>query len=173
MVGKGKITLRAIEENDLDLIQTWRNNEDLRRYFREYRDFSKTQIKNWYQKMIQSKNFEMFLICNEKEPVGVSGITYIDWINRHGDVHFYIGKKGAWIENKISPIAIDLILSFGFKNLNLNKLWVEIYEIDKKKISFFKEKKFEQDAILRDHYFYKGKYHNSYIYSLLNKDFKE
>ena len=51
ILGKN-LKLRAIEKSDLKLIQTWRNDERLRRYFREYRDFSLTQLENWYNNMI-------------------------------------------------------------------------------------------------------------------------
>ena len=41
--------------------------------------------------MLENKNFEMFVIVDleNNEIIGVTGITYIDWPNRHGDVHFY------------------------------------------------------------------------------------
>ena len=57
-----------------------------------------TQKEVWYDNMIQSKNSEMFVIVDldNNETVGVTGITYIDWPNRHGDVHFYIGKNAEW-----------------------------------------------------------------------------
>ena len=44
--------------------------------------------------MISDDKFEMFVIidCETDEIIGVTGLTYIDWINRHADVHFYIGK---------------------------------------------------------------------------------
>ena len=102
MVILENIGIRAIEKSDLDLIKSWRNNEKLRKYFREYRDFSMTQKEDWYNKMITSNNFEMFVIIDLKtnEIVGVTGITYIDWPNRHGDVHFYIGKNSKWIDKK-------------------------------------------------------------------------
>ena len=92
MVIMGNIGIRAIEVEDLPIIQRWRNDERLRKYFREYRDFSLTQIKDWYFKMINDDNFEMFVIVNLKddEVIGVTGITYIDWPNKHGDIHFYI-----------------------------------------------------------------------------------
>ncbi len=172
MVKLNNIGIRAIELDDLSIIQSWRNDENLRKYFREYRDFSMIQKKNWYAKMIESKNFEMFVIIDleNNESIGVAGITYIDWPNRHGDVHFYIGKDGAWIDKKYAPTAIKLILNYGFKTLNLNKLWAEIYEIDSKKLDFFKSLGFEIDATLREHYYYDGKYYNSHILSLLRKD---
>ena len=173
MVILNGIGIRAIEVEDLPLIQSWRNNEDLRQYFREYRDFSLDQKKDWYSNMLKNNNIEMFVIVDIKrlnEVVGVTGITYIDWPNRHADVHFYIGKNGQWIDDKYSPIAIKLILNYGFNTLNLNKLWAEIYEIDFKKLSFFKSLGFQIDATLRDHYFHNGKYYNSHILSLLKKD---
>ena len=65
---------------------------------------------------------------------------------------------------------MQLILNYGFKTLNLNKLWAEIYEIDNKKLKFFKSLGFEIDATLREHYYYNGKYYNSHILSLLKRD---
>ena len=95
-----KLAIRAIEKTDLPLIKSWRNDESLRRYFREYRDFSMVQKENWYDGMIGDNRFEMFVIedytindgVRDSKPIGVTGVTYIDWVNRHGDVHFYIGK---------------------------------------------------------------------------------
>ena len=174
MIKLNNIGIRAIESDDLKIIKEWRNDEDLRRYFREYRDFSKGQIMEWYEGMIRSKDFEMFVIedLSNNEVVGVTGLTYIDWVNRHCDVHFYVGKNSDWIDEKIAPTAINLILDYGFNYLNMNKLWAEIYEIDQKKLQFFKSKGFKVDAILRDHYFYDGKYVNSNILSLLRNEYK-
>ena len=167
-----KIGIRAVEKSDLLLIQSWRNDESLRQYFREYRDFSITQKENWYNNMITDNRFEMFVIkdCSNDVSIGVAGITYIDWVNRHGDVHFYIGKDSEWIDRKYSPEAIKIILAYGFNTLNLNKLWAEIYEIDTKKLDFFQSLGFKIDASLREHYFYKGKYYTSHILSLLRSE---
>ena len=168
------LKLRAIEKSDLPLIKIWRNDERLRRYFREYRDFSTTQLENWYNNMIVDNHFEFFMIesNNYKDPIGITGITYIDWVNRHADVHFYIGQGFKWIDNKNAPEAFKLILDYGFNILNLNKLWAEIYEIDDKKLSFFQERGFKIDANLREHYYYKGKYYTSHILSLLKNESK-
>ena len=174
MVIIDNIGIRAIEIDDLAIIQKWRNDENLRQYFREYREFSMTQIKDWYIKMINDNKFEMFVIVDliSEELIGVTGVTYIDWVNRHADVHFYIGKKSSWIDEQYSPCAFQLILNYGFKILNLNKLWAEIYEIDVKKLAFFKNNGFRVDATLRDHYYHNGKYYNSHILSLLKSEFE-
>ena len=167
------VAIRAMERADLPLVQTWRNNEKIRQYFREYREFSMSQKESWYEDMLKDNRFEMFVVvdCKSDEVVGVTGLTYVDWVNRHADVHFYIGKNEAWIDEEYAPKAIKIILDYGFGILNLNKIWAEVYEIDKLKLSFFKVIGFKIDANLRQHYFYQGKYHTSHILSLLRKDY--
>ena len=59
------IAVRAIED-DLNIIQLWRNDTNIRKYFREYRDFSIKQIENWYENMLDDKSFEMFVIIGVK-----------------------------------------------------------------------------------------------------------
>ena len=120
-----KIAIKAIEKSDLPLIQSWRNDESLRQYFREYRDFSITQKENWYDNMINDNRFEMFVIrdcdgncLSDERNVGVTGITYIDWVNRHGDVHFYIGKNkyhqiqflNKWLKHQNSFLFLILYI---------------------------------------------------------------
>ena len=169
------VAMRAMERSDLSLVQTWRNNEKIRRNFREYREFSMDQKENWYENMIKDDRFEMFVIidCKLDEVVGVSGLTYIDWVNRHADVHFYIGKNEAWIDQKYAPKAINIILGYGFNILDLNKIWAEVYEIDKLKLNFFENIGFKIDANLREHYYYNGKYHISHILSILKREYNK
>jgi len=167
------IAIRAMEKSDLPLVKSWRNNDNIRRYFREYREFSSLQKENWYENMVKDNRFEMFVIvdCTKDETVGVTGLTYIDWVNHHADVHFYIGKNESWIDDIFAPKAINIILDYGFGILNLNKIWAEIYEIDDLKLKFFKNIGFSVDANLREHYYYKGEYYTSHILSLLKKDY--
>ena len=167
------ISIRCIELEDLPIIQKWRNEESLRKFFREYRDFSITQKKDWYHKALNDNRFEMYVIVDDDKGslVGVCGLTYIEWVNRHCDLHFYIGENFKWIDEEYAPQAIKIILKKAFHTFNMNKVWVEIYEIDKKKLDFFKNLNFKVDAELREHYFYEGEYHSSFILSLLKNDY--
>ena len=60
MVVLDKIGIRAIEIEDLSIIQKYRNDEGLRQYFREYREFSITQIKDWYFNMIKDNMVKLY-----------------------------------------------------------------------------------------------------------------
>ena len=70
----------------------------------------------------------------------------------------------------INGVAAQLLIDYGFNNLNLHKIWMELYEFDNLKIDFFSEEfDFKQDGLLRDNGFENGKYWDSYIISLIKK----
>jgi len=172
----GKIVgLRAIEREDLKQLKDWRNIEEFRRNFREHRELSMLNQENWYNKIFNSSNDYMFIIeqLSDKQALGACGLLYVNWINRSADFSFYIGYKGLYIDDEgLAEDACRLLINYGFNNLNLNKIWMELYEFDTKKLAFFIEKfKFKKDGVLRDNCFEGGQYYDSYIISLLRRDF--
>ena len=86
----------------------------------------------------------MFTIVDLKtnKPIGAAGLLYINWIIRSADFSFYIGRNEEYIDNEGYAIeATKLLTNYGLKNLNLNKIWMELYEFDKIKRKDFKIKK--------------------------------
>ena len=65
--------------------------------------------------------------------------------------------------------SCQLLLDYGFKELCLNKVWTEIYEFDDKKKALYGKFGFQQDGLLRQNYWYDGKWWDSRILSLLKK----
>ena len=164
------INLRPIERSDLDQIQKWRNDSNVQPFFREYREMSKEHISKWYESMIPDNRFEFFIVEDQNNnPIGVSGLTYIDWVNRHTDIHLTV-QEHNWIDNIYAPEILNIMITYAFDFFNLNKVWAEIYEIDTKKLTLFMNNGFKTDAVLRNHYYHDGTYHNSHIVSLLKNE---
>ena len=61
---------------------------------------------------------------------------------------------------------------YGFEELNLHRLWVEIFEIAKENIKLFEQLKFVKEGILRDKVWRQGKWWNSIFYSKLSTEYK-
>ena len=173
MIKGKKVGLRAIERTDLELLRDWRNITNFRKNFREIRELSIDDQYEWfdYLQKTKDKNF-MFTIVNlqNSKPIGACGLLYINWNIRSADFSFYIGSEEIYIgDDEISIESVKLLIDYGFNNLNLNKIWMELYEFDNKKIEFFKKHfAFKQDAILRDNCIENGRYWNSIIISLIN-----
>lgn len=170
---KGKLVgLRAVEKEDLILLRDWRNNPDFRKNFREVRELNLTNQENWFNKCcVSNPNDFMFIIqrLEDNKPIGTAGLLYINWIIRSADFSFYIGEDEAYIDDKgYAKDAARLLINYGFNNLNLHKIWMELYEFDKMKLDFFISIfGFKQDGVLRENCFEGGKYWDSIIISLL------
>ena len=173
---KGKLVgLRAVEREDLEIFKHWRNIESFRKNFREVRELNQENQESWFEKScVDNPNDFMFTIVdiNSGKPIGACGLLYINWVIRSADFSFYIGKDELYIDNDgYAEEAARLLISYGFGKLNLNKVWMELYEFDGAKIDFFgKVFNFKVDGHLRQNCFHNGKYYNGIMLSLLNSE---
>lgn len=174
MIQGSVLGLRAIEREDLQLLKQWRNIPSLRKNFREFRELNNDNQENWFARVNSSTNDFMFMIerLADKKPIGACGLLYVNWIIRSADFSFYIGDEGKYIDDQgYADEASSLLINYGFKTLNLHKIWMELYEFDTTKINFFTKRfGFKIDGVLRDNCFDEGRYWNSSIISLISKD---
>jgi len=177
MIKGDKVGLRALEKEDLIYHRDWRNIPEFRKHFREVRELSLTDQEEWFESLQKTKHINyMFTIVDleTQKPIGAAGLLYINWVIRSADFSFYIGDKNKYIGNDgIANEATKLLLDYGFNNLNLHKVWMELYEYDSQKLDFFQNDfNFKVDGLLRDNCFEDGRYWNSFIISLLSKNYK-
>ena len=164
----------AIESADLEQFRDWRNNPDTRKYFREFRELNMHHQKTWFtDKVMNDPSTLMFAVRRTKDNqlLGCCGLAYINWVNRHAELSIYIGWKDEYIDKTgYAEESCNLLIKYGFEEISLNKIWTEIYEFDDRKTSLFSQLGFQKDGLLRQHYWHRGKWWNSIIYSLLMDD---
>ncbi len=168
------IYIDAVKSDDLQQLMAWRNLPEYRKYFREYRELNIDMQKKWYEsKVLNDNSTEMFAIRlnGTGELIGCCGLCYINWVHRNADLSLYIGWKESYIDDEgYAQEACRLLFDYGFKELGLQKIWTEIYCFDSKKLNLYTKLGFHKDGELRNQYFYDGKWWNSYILSLLTKE---
>jgi len=169
------VSLSAVEKEDLQQLLNWRNNPDFRKHFREYRELNLNQQDKWFEeKVVKDNTTLMFSIKRneDNELLGCCGFVYINWVHRHADLSLYIGYENAYIDDEgYAEESCWLLLEYGFNELYLNKIWTEIYEFDNKKKELYDKFGFQQDGLLRQNYWYDGKWWDSRMLSLLNSDY--
>jgi len=171
-----KIALRAIDKKDLPQFMEWRNNPDFRKHFREYRELNLEMQEQWFDALMTNNKTIMFSIVSNddnKELLGCCGLCYINWIQRNADLSLYIGWQNSYIDDRgYAEEACMLLFKYAFGELCLNKLWTEIYEFDNLKNDLYLRLGFNQDGLLRQHYFNDNSWWDSRIMSLLSSEFK-
>lgn len=173
---QGKLVgLVAVEKEDLKQLRDWRNNTEFRKHFREYSELSMRHQEIWFEEeVIKDPITIMFSIrrLEDDELLGCCGFAYINWVHRHTDMSLYIGWNNVYIDDMgYAEESCKLLLDYGFKELCLNKVWTEIYEFDEKKNALYEKLGFHLDGLLRQNYWYDGKWWDSRILSLLSLDY--
>lgn len=112
----------------------------------------------------------MFGVTNKnRKLVGVCGLTYIDWKNKHAEISIILSLTN-WQKTREAKDTINLLMNYGFEELNMHRLWVEIFATIPQNIRLFEEMKFTREGILRDKLWRGNKWHNSFIYSKLSNE---
>ena len=148
LIGK-HIALRAIERTDLTQLLEWRNQPNFRQFFREHRELSFAQQNQWFENtVLNDPKVLMFAIVNKdsQELLGACGLCYINTINRTADFSIYIGKDNLYLDDTYAPDVAKVLMQYAFKEVNLNKLWAEVYDFDAKKRPFSKNSVFKRKA---------------------------
>lgn len=164
------VGLRAIEREDLPVLMEWRNRTEYRRFFREYRELSSLHQDNWFEsKVMRDNSTEMFSIIElaSKELIGACGLCYIDWINRNADFSIYIGKDFLYIDEVYAIDAARVLMRYGFEELNLHRLWAEIYDFDVKKQKLFETLGFSFEGRHKEQHWTEGKWCDSLYYGIV------
>lgn len=171
-----KIYICAIEREDLPVLMSWRNRTDYRKHFREYQEINTDMQNNWYESKVLKDNSTIMFSIKLKENdelIGCCGLCYINWVHRNADLSLYIGKDGVYIDDQgFAEESCRLLFDYGFKELGLQKIWTEIYVFDKKKLYLYEKLGMKIDGILRNQYFYDGKWWDSNLLSILSNEWK-
>lgn len=168
-----KVALRALEKEDLPQLMKWRNNPNMRKFFRETDEINTINQEKWFNSVIAKNSIhKMFAIVSleTNELMGACGLCYIDWINRSADFSIYLGYNDLYIDDIYAIESAEIMRDYAFSVLNLHRLWAEIYSIDDAKKIFFNTLNFKLDGEHRKTYWFDNKWHNSLFYSLLSSD---
>lgn len=172
MIPGKSVNLRSLEENDLSKLKKWRNLPQTRIHTREFRLLNMINQKSWFESLhVQNPpKHIMFGVENTNgKLIGVCGLTYIDWKNRHAEISIILSLKN-WQKSKQSKETVNLLQNYGFGELNLHRLWVEIFEAAPQNIELFEGLNFKLEGKLRGKLWRNKKWYDSFIYSKLMTD---
>ena len=168
------VNLRALEKEDLEAIKKWRNDKNTRIHTREYRLLNMINQNNWFESIHRQNppSAIMFGIENKKNKlIGVCGLTYIDWKNRHAEISNILSMVN-WQRTKEAKNTLELLIDYGFNELNLHRLWVEIFDTIPENIKLFERMKFVKEGTLKEKLWRNSQWHDSFIYSKVNQTLK-
>jgi ribosomal-protein-alanine N-acetyltransferase len=111
-----------------------------------------------------------FAVTLKTEGKLIGGVG-IHGMERQGEVG-YCFNPNYWLHGYASEAATE-ILKFGFRDLGLHRIYATCRPGNIGSASVMKKIGMTYEGHLREHMFYKGKWHDSYQYSILEHESKK
>jgi RimJ/RimL family protein N-acetyltransferase len=168
-----KVKLCAIKEEDIVVIEKWFNDMEFLRYYDVLpaKPHTRADVRKEVDDFVTSNRSCMFAIrlIENDEIIGVIGCYDIIWTS--GVATFFIGIGDSNNAGKGNGSeAIKLFLDYGFNELNLYRIQLNVIEYNEKAIKVYERIGFKREGTYRKFVLREGKRFDLYLYGLLRDE---
>ena len=171
-----KLYLKKVEESDIDLYHSWRNNIDVMKTTSPFLDiYTLEDTKNFFKNVIlNSQNSHGYIIVDKSREIsiGIISLVNIDFKNRNCEMIIDIGNKDYW-GGGYGKSSTSLILSYAFNELNMHKVYLKVFSFNDKDINLYKKLGFKEEGRNREAIYRNGLYQDIINMGLLENEYKE
>ncbi len=125
----------------------------------------------WFENRSKSKDSFVFAILtlDENKLIGNCGLHNVDLKNRKAVFGIFIGDKNYWGKG-YGTDATRTLLRFGFEELGLNRVELEVYAFNPRAQRAYEKAGFRRDGVHRQGLYRDGKFHDEIIMCILRAE---
>jgi RimJ/RimL family protein N-acetyltransferase len=166
-----RIYLRPVEREDAPVVMPWLNDPEVGRFLRRRPPINRQVEEEFITRVYQSTDLMVLGIVVQatEQFIGVTGFHQIDWRTRQTSFGITIGVKEAWGQG-FGTEATALLVRYAFETLNLNRVWLHVYEHNPRAVRCYEKAGFQREGVLRQDTFRDGRYWNTFVMSILREE---
>jgi RimJ/RimL family protein N-acetyltransferase len=168
-----KITLRAIEQSDLELLHKWSNNPEINYQLGGWHFPSSQQNQQkWFESLSVKSNDQRFAIETEDDGlIGMANLVSVNWKDRNAFHGMLLGDK----EIRGKGYGVDTIMTiskYAFEELGLKRLDGSMISYNKASLGVYLNKcGWKQEGLKKDYYFRKNEWWDQVIVGISSEDY--
>lgn len=170
-----RLYLRALEAEDWEYGYRWINNPKTTHYLPIHRPYSALKERAWYEKHAAGDSeteYQFGIVLTEDDHyIGNTSLFDVNWRNRQAEVGILIGEEDDRGKGYGSE-ALRLLLAFAFDHLGLHRVWLRVFAENDRAIKAYQRTGFKQEGVTRDDEFYDGAFHDTFVMSVLEHEFR-
>ncbi|MBI1878627.1 MAG: GNAT family N-acetyltransferase [Chloroflexi bacterium] len=167
-----RLTLRAIERDDLPRYVAWLNDPEVIEHLLAHLPFNLDDETDWYESQRKDSTMQNFamVVSAENLHIGSIGLMGINQREQQAELGIMIGDKTHWNQG-YGREAIQLVLLFGFNILNLHRIYLRVDASHPAAIRCYLSCGFVEEGRLRDAAFRQGRFEDQLIMSILRPEY--
>ena len=167
-----RLRMVPLDLDHVDAILEWANDPAVTgnsQFFREPSD--RKRIARFILEHETSEECAYFAAFErEGTYVGNVFLININRLHRHAQAGITL-KQSAWNHGYAKEL-MRALLGFGFEDLELNKVYLQVFTTNEKGHKLWTKAGFAVDGVLRQHYFVNGAFHDMYSMSMLREEMR-
>jgi RimJ/RimL family protein N-acetyltransferase len=168
-----RVYLRADERSDIPNFVRWLNDGETISFLSMRAPMSVAMEEKWYDNMLehQGKDAFHFVICllEDDRPIGTLALFAIDYVNGNAGIGISIGEKELWGQG-LGTDAMNAVVDFGFGMLRLERLWLEVYDFNKRARRSYDKSGFTLEGVERHAIYKHGRFIDAELMSILREE---
>lgn len=159
--------LRAIQDDELGLMLSWRNAPAVRANMYTRHEISEEEHRAWWARTCQRADQLYFMYEHETQPLGIVGITAIDLVNSNCSWAFYASPEAP----KGTGSRMEyLTLEYVFGILKAHKLYCEVLAFNTPVLKLHQKFGFFVEGVFRQHHQVEGEFVDIHRLGLLDTE---
>jgi RimJ/RimL family protein N-acetyltransferase len=154
-----RVTLTPLRKADMRVLFRWINDRAQVLLNAPYHPVSQTEHRTWFEGLHKRKDVFVYGIRRRVDMtlIGSCQLHSIHPIHRSAELQIRIGEvrargKGYGTE------ALRLLLDFGFRDLNLHRIYLHVFKTNTRAIRLYKKCGFRTEGVLREHAWVDGEF---------------
>lgn len=167
------VKLRKLATNDYTIYHNWRNDMEVMETTSPYLDmYTLEETEQFITAIVSQSDAKGYMIEHKKtgQTVGIVSLINIDYKNRSAECIIDIGAKDMWGKG-VGTAAVSLILEFAFLELNLHRVYLQVFSFNKKAIKLYEKTGFIYEGKQREALYRMGKWHDIVMMSILENEY--
>lgn len=170
-----KVTLRAIEQGDLQSLHKWANDPEIQYWLGGWHfPTNSSDQQNWFSTLdVKSLNQRFAIEVDDLGLIGIANLVDIDWKNKNAFHGMLLGDKDI----RGMGYGVDTVMAmmrFAFEELGLERLDGSMIEYNEASLKMYIHKcGWKEEGRQRNWYFRKNRFWDKIIVGITKDDYFE
>ncbi|HEV8546308.1 MAG TPA: GNAT family protein [Candidatus Limnocylindrales bacterium] len=173
IIGGRLVYLRPAEREDLPLFVRWLSDARTTQYLALRSPLNQALEERWFDDLLDHHGRDRwhFVICRLEDgrPVGSLDLHALDLRNGNAGIGIVIGDP-ADTGRGYGSDALAALLDFGFTELRLERLWLDVYDFNERGRHIYERAGFVLEATLRHDLFRGGRFVDVHRMGILREE---
>jgi RimJ/RimL family protein N-acetyltransferase len=155
-----RVRLRPLRQDDRTLLYQWIIDRELVILNAPYLPVSQSDHEAWIDSMLVKRADVVLFVIEDSVTgcgIGTCQLLNINCVHRNAELQIRIGNSSSQSKG-LGTEAIELLINFGFKDLNLHRIYLHVFATNERAVRAYKKCGFVTEGVLRQAAHIDGKF---------------